>query len=337
MAQQATRRVALAQLGAAVGAAGAWAGGLSLTGCDGSEETMQMQATTTSTGVRALEQVMKPGTEHWVGDGFYVSSVFHPQMDRERLSPFLLLDHAAPRHFEPTSRRRGVGEHPPRGFETVTLALAGEIDHRDSAGGGGRIGSGDVQWMTAGAGVVHEEMHSRRLAEQGGQLEMVQLWVNLPARDKMTAPRYQALQDRDFPRVTIGAAEARLIAGQLADEQGPAKTHTPMVVADLRFTKPGVTELDLPSGWTVLAFAIAGTIEAGADGQRIAARHLGVFDRKGAGPVRLKADPDARVLVLAGEPLNEPVAAYGPFVMTTREEITQAFHDYQSGAMGRLR
>jgi len=297
---------------------------------------MQMQAQAIGTAPRDLQRVIAPSPEHWVGDGFYVSSVFSPQMDPDLLSPFLLLDHAAPRHFEPTSQRLGVGEHPHRGFETVTLALAGEIEHRDSAGGGGRIGPGDVQWMTAASGVVHEEFHSRRFAEQGGELSMVQLWVNLPKAKKMSEPRYQALLDDDFPRVRRGAAEARLIAGSLAGQTGPAETHTPVVLADLRFAKPGTAELELPSGWTILTFVIAGEVEAGPALRHIPERHFGVFDRRGTGAVRLKADQDARVLLLAAEPLNEPVAAYGPFVMNSREELARAFHDYQSGAMGRL-
>lgn len=285
---------------------------------------------------RALAGVYPPGPEHWVGDGFYVKTVFWPQLDAQMLSPFLLLDHAARRRFDPSPFRRGVGEHPHRGFETVTFAYQGEVEHRDSAGGGGRIGPGDVQWMTAASGVVHEEKHSQAFSERGGDFEMVQLWVNLPADQKMSPPRYQPLLDREFPRLTLGAAEARLIAGALDGKTGPAKTHTPITVFDLRFERDGAAEALLPPGWTTLVFPLEGSVSVGPERQAIPSRHFGVFDPDGDGPVQLHAKQGARVLVLAGEPLHEPVVAYGPFVMNTREEIVQAFRDYQSGRMGHL-
>jgi redox-sensitive bicupin YhaK (pirin superfamily) len=298
-----------------------------------------MQSATTSTGhhpPRSLRGVFSPGPEHWVGDGFYVKTVFSPHPDAQMLSPFLLLDHAARRRFDPSPWRRGVGEHPHRGFETVTFAYAGEIEHRDSAGGGGRIGPGDVQWMTAASGVVHEEKHSQAFSEHGGEFEMVQLWVNLPADKKMSQPRYQPLLDSQFPRVDLGVAEARLIAGTLEASEGPAMTHTPMTVFDLRFRQTGTAEVDLPKGWTTLVFPLDGEVRAGPDGQPIPSRHFGVFDRDDDGLIQLHAGEGMRALVLSGEPLDEPVFAYGPFVMNTREEIVQAFRDYQSGRMGHL-
>lgn len=285
---------------------------------------------------RALQGVYPPGPEHWVGDGFFVKTVFWPQLDPAMLSPFLLLDHAARRHFDPAAWRRGVGEHPHRGFETVTFAYAGEIEHRDSAGGGGRIGPGDVQWMTAASGVVHEEKHSQAFSERGGDFEMVQLWVNLPAKRKMGAPRYQPLLDRDFPRLRLGAAEGRLIAGSLLDEVGPAKTHTPITAFDVRFDQRGTTEAELPEGWTTLVFPLEGDLTAGPQRDSIPSRHFGVFRRDEGGVVQLHADAGTRALVLAGEPIAEPVFAYGPFVMNTREEIIEAFRDYESGKMGHL-
>ena len=290
----------------------------------------------TKTPPRALQAVFPPGPEHWVGDGFYVKTVFWPQLDAQMLSPFLLLDHAAPKRFDASPYRRGVGEHPHRGFETVTFAYAGEIEHRDSAGGGGRIGPGDVQWMTAASGVVHEEKHSQAFSERGGDFEMVQLWVNLPAGKKMSEPRYQPLLDRDFPRLQLGAAEARLVAGSLAGETGPARTHTAITTFDLRFHEDGTSELELPAGWTTLVFPLEGEVRAGPNRELIAARHFGVFDRSDDGAVQLHAGKGARILVLAGEPLDEPVVAYGPFVMNSQEEIGQAFRDYQSGRMGHL-
>lgn len=304
---------------------------------EGAETQMDRASVKTSTSTpRALKGVYPPGPEHWVGDGFHVKTVFWPQLDAQMLSPFLLLDHAARKHFDPSPFRRGVGEHPHRGFETVTFAYEGEVEHRDSAGGGGRIGPGDVQWMTAASGVVHEEKHSQAFSERGGDFEMVQLWVNLPADKKMSAPRYQPLLDREFPRVNLGPAEARVVAGELEGARGPAKTHTPITVFDLRFHAKGSCEIELPKGWTTLIFPLEGDVAAGPGRDAIPSRHFGVFDRDGEGAVQLHADSGTRVLVLAGQPLDEPVVAYGPFVMNTREEIVEAFHDYQNGRMGRL-
>jgi redox-sensitive bicupin YhaK (pirin superfamily) len=229
-----------------------------------------------------------------------------------------------------------VGEHPHRGFETVTLAYAGEIQHRDSAGGGGIIGPGDVQWMTAASGVVHEELFSERFSQQGGELEMVQLWVNLPARAKMSKPGYQSLLAHQFPRVALGAAEARLIAGSVGEARGPAHTHTPITLFDLTFQASGASEFELPSDHNVLVFPLEGSAKLGAKEELVRAGALAFMQRNDAGLVRIVAEPGARVLVLSGEPIEEPVAAYGPFVMNTREEIMQAMRDYQTGKMGHL-
>lgn len=330
-----SRRGALATLGAGLTAFG----GALLWELVGATKEGPMQASATSRETkkaRSLHGVFAPGPDHWVGDGFYVKTVFSPQPDAQLLSPFLLLDHAARKRFDPSPWRRGVGEHPHRGFETVTFAYEGEVQHRDSAGGGGLIGPGDVQWMTAASGVVHEEKHSQAFSERGGVFEMVQLWVNLPAAKKMSEPRYQPLLDRDFPRVSLGAAEARVIAGALGDGTGPAKTHSPMTVFDLRFHQSGTAEVELPPAWTTLLFPLEGDVTAGPEREAVPSRHFGVFERDEDGVIQLHASPGTRALVLAGEPLNEPVFAYGPFVMNTREEIVQAFRDYQSGRMGHL-
>jgi len=293
-------------------------------------------ATTTPTTARSVERVLSATSEHWVGDGFRVRSVIAPQGDPRIQSPFLLLDHAARRFFEPAAQPRGVGEHPHRGFETVTFAYRGEIEHRDSTGGGGTIGSGDVQWMTAASGLVHEEFHSRKFTAQGGDLEMVQLWVNLPAKHKMTEPGYQALLDKDFPRLTLGAARGRLIAGTLAGERGPARTNSPMTVFDLEFPEAGQSEFTLPSGWNSLIFPLEGEVKVGAEARTIKPGDLAVLTRGESGPVWVRGAKGARVLVLSGEPIDEPVAAYGPFVMNTQQEIMQAVRDYQTGKMGHL-
>ena len=297
---------------------------------------MQTQTTTTRQTPRAVERVLTATSEHWVGDGFRVRGVISPSGDPRIQSPFLLLDHAARRYFEPATERRGVGEHPHRGFETVTFAYRGEIEHRDSSGGGGLIGAGDVQWMTAAGGLVHEEMHSRTFTANGGEMEMVQLWVNLPAKAKMSTPGYQSLLDQDFPRLTLGAARARLIAGAVGKERGPAKTQTPITIFDLTFGETGESEFELPAGWNSLVFNLEGDVRVGADGRPLRPGDLARLDPKGIGPVRVQAAKDARVLVLSGEPIDEPVVSYGPFVMNTQAEIVQAIRDYQSGKLGRL-
>jgi redox-sensitive bicupin YhaK (pirin superfamily) len=337
MTKNTTRRRLLTSGAAAMAALGTGTAAARLLGRSQEKTIMQMQSTKTDATARALERVLSSTSEHWVGDGFRVRSVISPDGDPRVQSPFLLLDHAARRRFEPASERRGVGEHPHRGFETVTFAYRGEIEHRDSTGGGGIIGPGDVQWMTAAGGIVHEEKHSQRFTEQGGELEMVQLWVNLPAKAKLTAPGYQSLLDRDFPRLRLGAAEARLIAGTLGDAQGPAKTHSPMTIFDLTFVQDGGAEFALPGGFTSLVFALEGELRVGSDERPVPVGHLGVLARSGSEPVRIVGAQGARVLMLSGEPIDEPVAAYGPFVMNTREQLQQAMRDYQSGKMGHLR
>ena len=294
-----------------------------------------MKSNTNGT-LKAVSHLLRPQEQHWVGDGFYVSTILSPsQLDPQLLSPFVLMDHAAPRHFEPSTHRRGVGEHPHRGFETVTFAYSGEVEHRDSAGGGGKIGPGDVQWMTAASGVVHEEKHSSEFSASGGIFEMVQLWVNLPAKLKMSEPRYQTLRRDQFATVRVGDAQGRLIAGRFSGKEGPAKTHSPVTLFDLKFDDDGTAMFDVEDGTTTLLFVLKGSLVA-QEGTNVSARDLVVFDRDSSGSVRLVAKADTQVLVLNGEPLNEPVVAHGPFVMNTREEIVQAMYDYQTGKMGHL-
>lgn len=290
----------------------------------------------TEASVKRITHLLRPRERHWVGDGFLVSTVFSPShLDAQLLSPFILMDHAAPRHFDPQVRRRGVGEHPHRGFETVTFAYRGEVDHRDSHGGGGTIGAGDVQWMTAASGVVHEEMHSSRFSQTGGVFEMVQLWVNLPAKLKMSSPRYQALKGASFPKLTFGEASGRLIAGHLQGKQGTARTHSPVTILDLQVPQGGEATLELPQGFTTLVFLLEGaaTLQRAQEARGGA---LAVLDRESGSTVTVNAIEPSRVLILSGEPLAEPVVAHGPFVMNTQEEIVTAIHDYQRGAMGTL-
>jgi redox-sensitive bicupin YhaK (pirin superfamily) len=334
MADQTTRRKILGASAATLAALAGWSATAWLRG---SKARANMQTETVNqTQARALERVLSSDSSHWVGNGFLVRSIIHPGGDPAVQSPFLLLDHAARRRFEPATEKRGVGEHPHRGFETVTFAYRGEVDHRDSAGGGGRIGPGDVQWMTAGSGLVHEEFHSQHFTEQGGDFEMVQLWVNLPARAKMTKPGYQPLLDAQFPRVKLGAAKARVVAGTLNGEQGPAHTHTPITVFDLEFLEDGSADFELPSGWNSMLLTLEGDLRVGAEDRRITPGQMAVLDRNGAGKVLLRGQKGSRMLVLSGEPIDEPVASYGPFVMNTRDEIMQAMRDYQTGKMGHL-
>lgn len=284
--------------------------------------------------MKAIRHIIRDIPQHWVGDGFPVRSLFSYQ-DGNAFDPFLLLDYAGPHQFAPAGATRGVGEHPHRGFETVTIVYQGELEHRDSSGSHGTIGPGDVQWMTAASGVVHEEFHSERFTRDGGTLEMVQLWVNLPARDKLSPPRYQGLLDADIPRVSFadGAGTARIIAGSLQGANGPAKTVTPINVWDVQLVESGATELQLPAGHTALVVVQSGNVQI--NETPLSAVELAVLDGAGT-EVRLKAETPARVLVLTGAPIGEPVVGQGPFVMNTRDEIRQAIQDYQAGRMGRL-
>ncbi|MGH9631291.1 MAG: pirin family protein [Bryobacteraceae bacterium] len=273
-------------------------------------------------------------SSHWVGDGFPVRTVF-PSHRMPELSPFLMLDYAGPATFEPSGRPRGVEQHPHRGFETVTISYAGSVDHRDSAGNSGTINPGDVQWMTAASGVVHEEMHGKDFTAQGGDFVMVQLWVNLPAAHKMSKPRYQSILSAQIPRVELGTGVyGRIIAGELNGTRGPAKTFTPINVFDVRLEAGGRGELNLPAGHNAAVVLLRGDVLV--NGAAITGEaQVAALSRTGEG-VQLQAKAQSLILVLSGEPINEPVASYGPFVMNTETEIRQAFEDYKAGRMGHV-
>lgn len=268
---------------------------------------------------------------HWVGDGFPVRSMFSYDSHGKQLSPFLLLDHAGPVDFNPAKKPRGVGQHPHRGFETVTIVYKGEVAHRDSTGQGGLIGPGDVQWMTAGAGILHEEFHSEEFTRTGGAMEMVQLWVNLPAKDKMTAPGYQAIRNADIPVVALPdqAGAVRVIAGSFDGHAGPAHTYSSMNVWDLRLAQGGVTELALPDGWNSALIVLHGTVLV--NGETVSRESQMVLLDASGSKVALEANNDAVVLLLSGEPIDEPIVGHGPFVMNSEEEIVQAFTDFKNG------
>ena len=295
-----------------------------------------MQSTNEEKSIKKLRGIQRSVDRHWVGNGFPVRTLFaYPNLGSV-LSPFLLLDYAGPMEFSPTDERRGVGEHPHRGFETVTIVYEGEVEHRDSSGGGGKIGPGDVQWMTAASGLVHEEFHGRDFARRGGMFEMVQLWVNLPAKDKMTPPRYQSIVSNQIPTLRLpgGHGVMRVIAGEFAGSKGPANTFTPMHVWDLRLTSDQRTDLAVPDGYTTALVVLKGAVRVNGS-EPVEAAEVGLFDRAGQN-ICIDCAKDATALLLCGAPIDEPIVGHGPFVMNNPQEIRQAIADYQSGKMGHL-
>jgi len=281
--------------------------------------------------MKQVVDVMRSKGGHWVGDGFPVRSLFSYQGDTASLSPFLLFDHAGPHVFSPATKPRGVGQHPHRGFETVTIVYDGEVSHRDSTGSGGTIGPGDVQWMTAAGGIIHEEFHSPAHTARGGPFHMVQLWVNLPKKDKMTKAGYQGLTNADIPVVEIPGGRVRVIAGAFNGGKGPARTFSPINVWDVRLNGGTETTFDVPEGHTTLIAVLSGKVTV--NGTAAEDAQVVRLAREGT-QVSLQASTDTMLLVLTGEPLNEPVFGYGPFVMTSEAEIRQAINDFNSGRFG---
>jgi len=297
-----------------------------------------MRDTMSVTHVEKTDQVKvyQPGSQHVVGDGFHVRNLF-PSNDLDReLSPFIMLDYAGPTFYPATDTPRGVGEHPHRGFETVTIVYQGIVAHRDSAGNSGIIGPGDVQWMTAASGIVHEELHEKEWAKRGGTLQAIQLWVNLPRSSKMSAPGYQTIVNDQIPVVQLdgGAGSLRVIAGSVGSAKGPAKTFTPVELYDLRLRVGHSMPLQIPNGYNVGLLVLSGQASVGGS-HRLSEAELAVFVSTGE-PVTIVAEEDATILVMAGEAIDEPVARYGPFVMNTKAELVQAVNDYQAGKMGHL-
>ena len=286
---------------------------------------------------RTIERVFRGRPEHWVGDGFHVSNYFPSATDFEkRMSPFFLLDYQKPERYTPTTRRRGVGTHPHRGFETVTIAYEGAIAHRDSAGNGGVIRPGEVQWMTAGGGVLHNEYHDEDFAREGGILHMIQIWVNLPRKHKLTSPKYQALTGETIPEAPLanGQGVVRVISGSYEDAQGAAETFTPAHMLDLRLKAGAHVRLATPKDFNTALLVLEGEVKA--NGSRtVAAGEFILFEDDGD-EVLVDADRDATVLFLSGAPIDEPLVHYGPFVMTSVDEINQAIDDFNSGSFGRL-
>jgi len=300
------------------------------------QEALETSQRTTARA-RSIEGVYRSPGVHWVGDGFRVAGYFSaiPEATR-KLDPFLLLDYHPTHTYSPTDQPRGVGVHPHRGFETVTIAWQGSVAHHDSTGAGGVVGPGDVQWMTAASGILHKEYHEENWAKKGGPMQMAQLWVNLPKANKMEAPGYQAITSDQVGVATLsgGAGTVRVIAGEFQGVKGPAKTHSPMAVLDVRLNANGKVDLSFAAGWNVSLLVMAGDIRIN-DTKNASANEFVVFENDGE-RLSIEAKAETQLLVLAGEPINEPVVQYGPFVMTSVQEIEQAFADFRSGKFGTL-
>ncbi len=292
--------------------------------------------TTKAKEMKKVERIVAPPPKHWVGDGFDVHGFFpHGPLTGKRMSPFFLLDYNALTNFPPREEPFGVGAHPHRGFETVTIAYKGKVEHHDSRGGGGIIGEGDVQWMTAGSGLLHKEYHEQEYNRQGGPFQMVQLWVNLPAKDKMTEPKYQAITNAEMGRVSLPlGGEVEIIAGEFGGVKGPATTFSPVHLYNLKLKQGEAVDLSFPSGYTTALLAIEGSALLNGD-EILPLNNLALFERNRE-DLRVAALEDGVFLLMSGEPLNEPIAQYGPFLMNTQAEIAQAIDDYQQGEFGHL-
>lgn len=285
-----------------------------------------------------IELIETPKAPHFVGDGFRVYTFFpsYPGLDMKRMDPFILLDYNTKFFFPPSETPRGVGAHPHRGFETVTIAYKGKIQHHDSTGGGGIIGEGDVQWMTAAGGILHKEYHEKDWSKRGGEFQMVQLWVNLPARDKMSTPKYQAIENDKMSKVPLpgNAGYVEVIAGEYEGTKGTASTFSPMHIFNAHIKKGGKAGFRLPADFNTALLVIEGEIIVN-DTIKVETDNFVLMANDGE-QFSIKASENAIVLILSGQPLNEPIAAKGPFVMNTQQELMQAFSDYNSGKFGYL-
>jgi len=285
--------------------------------------------------LRSIEQIIAPPSPHWVGNAFKVHNFFPGQLEMKRMSPFFLLDYGAKIEFPPADKPRGVGVHPHRGFETVTIAYHGKVAHHDSAGNSGVIDEGDVQWMTAASGVLHKEYQEEAWSKKGGLVQMVQIWVNLPAKDKMSAPHYQALKHGDFGRYIFSDqnAEVEVIAGNYQGVQGIASTFTPIEMYNVRLKSGGDVPFSFLQNHNTGLLVIEGNVFV--QGKAVPSDHFVLFKNDGT-DFQLTSTENAIVLVLSGEPINEPIESYGPFVMNTKEEILEAFDDLNNGKFGHL-
>lgn len=288
--------------------------------------------------IKNVEIVVSPREPHFVGDGFrvhnFIPSAF--RMDMQRMDPFIMMDYNSKFNFEPSEEPKGVGVHPHRGFETVTIAYKGKVAHHDSSGGGGVIGEGDVQWMTAASGVLHKEFHEKEWSKKGGEFQMVQLWVNLPAKDKMSTPTYQSIANTTIQRYLLknNNGEIEVIAGNYKGTAGTANTFTPIHLFNAKLKKGATANFSFPENYTTGLLMIEGNITVNGT-EEAPTNHFVLMDNAGD-DFTIEATDDAVILILSGEPINEPIAAHGPFVMNTKEELMQAFDDYNKGKFGFL-
>ncbi|MGV1002449.1 pirin family protein [Empedobacter falsenii] len=283
-----------------------------------------------------IEAVIAPREPHFVGDGFrvhnFIPSGYH--LDMRRMDPFIMLDYNSKFHFPATDKPKGVGVHPHRGFETVTIAYEGSVSHHDSSGGGGTIHQGDVQWMTAASGVLHKEYHAEEFYKQGGIFQMVQLWVNLPAKDKMSTPKYQAIEHKDIPTVEVENGFIEIIAGEYNQTKGVASTFSPVNMLNAKLNEGGKANFSFPANYNTVLLVIDGEVKVNNE-EIVPTDHLLLFTNEGE-DFSIEATENSVVLILSGEPLNEPIASYGPFVMNTQEQIREAFEDFNNGKFGTL-
>ena len=289
--------------------------------------------------IKSIEAVLPPDNLHFVGDGFRVYGILGRKepLSMKRMSPFLLLDYAPVHYFPPNNGApRGVGPHPHRGIETVTIAYKGKVEHNDSTGAGGIIEEGGVQWMTSGSGILHKEYHEKNFSKKGGEMQMVQLWVNLPTKDKMTTPKYQNLNNKDLSKVELenNAGSIDIIAGEYEDLKGPAASFSPLSLFNVKLKKGKGTSFSFNENHNTGLLIIKGSVTVN-NSEKAPTNHFVLFKNKGK-EFTLRADEDATILVLSGEPIDEPIASYGPFVMNTNEEIKQTIDDFNNGKFGYL-
>lgn len=291
-----------------------------------------------STKFKAIDAILAPPPPHMVGDGFRVHNFFPSgyQLGLHRMSPFFLMDYNSKVEFPPKETPRGVGVHPHRGFETVTIAYKGKVAHHDSAGNSGIIGEGDVQWMTAASGVLHKEYHEKEFSRRGGLFQMVQLWVNLPAQYKMSQPKYQAIENSSMGKYQLPGDKGviEIIAGEYQGVKGPASTFTPINMFNARMKAGAKAEFHFPGKHNTGILVVEGKLNV--NGSTVAAADHFILFKNDGETITLEAAEDSIALILSGEPINEPVAPYGPFLMNTKEEIVQAFDDLNNGKFGYL-
>jgi quercetin 2,3-dioxygenase len=285
--------------------------------------------------LRSIEAIFNPPPHHWVGDGFKVNNFIPSVIPMQRISPFVMLDYGAKNYFPPSNEPKGVGSHPHRGFETVTIAYKGKVAHHDSRGNSGIIGEGEVQWMTAGSGILHKEYHEKEFAKEGGEFQMVQLWVNLPAKDKMTEPKYQPLTKDKIVKIELpkkgGIAE--IIAGDFQGKIGPAFTFSPVTLVSLKLNAEADFSFELPKEYNAAILVLEGDVEI--NSKPVSQNQMLLF-KNDAEQIEIKSKTESILLIMSGQPLNEPIFSYGPFLMNTKEEIIQAFEDFEAGKFGQL-